>query len=68
MDLKKRIDIEIMVYDMIEKIAEEFDPNKKKEFEEKVFDELSDIFDRDFIDDQLQDYYCDNPEWEDEEL
>ena len=64
MDLKQRIDIELMVYDMIEKIAEKFEVAQKEDFEQEVYMELCDIFDTCFIDGQLQDFYCDNPEWE----
>jgi hypothetical protein len=64
MDLNKRIDIELMVYDMIEKIAEKFEVAQKEDFEQEVYMELCDIFDTCFIDGQIQDFYCDNPEWE----
>ena len=64
MDLKQRIDIELMVYDMIEKIAEKFEVAQKEDFEQEVYMELCDIFDTCFIDGQMQDFYCDNPEWE----
>ncbi len=64
MDLNKRISIELMVYDMIEKIAEKFEVTQKDDFEQEVYMELCDIFDTCFIDEQIQDFYCDNPEWE----
>jgi hypothetical protein len=64
MDFKKKIDIELMVYDMIEKIAEKFEITQKEDFEQEVYMELCDIFDTCFIDGQIQDFYCDNPEWE----
>ena len=64
MNLKQRIDIELMVYDMIEKIAEKYEVAQKEDFEQEVYMELCDIFDTCFIDGQMQDFYCDNPEWE----
>lgn len=64
MDLKQRISIELMVYDMIEKIAEKFEVAQKDDFEQEVYMELCDVFDSCFIDGQIQDFYCDNPEWE----
>ena len=64
MDLNKRISIELMVYDMIEKIAEKFEVTQKDDFEQEVYMELCDIFDTCFIDEQIQDFYHDNPEWE----
>lgn len=64
MDLKQRISIELMVYDMIGKIAEKFVATQKEDFEREVYMELCDVFDSCFIDEQIQDFYCDNPEWE----
>jgi hypothetical protein len=64
MDLNKRISIELMVYGEIEKIAEKFETKQKEDFEQEVYMDLCDIFDSCFIDEQIQDFYCDNPEWE----
>ena len=64
MDLKQKISIELIVYGIIEKIAEKFVATQKEVFEQEVYMELYGIFDTCFINEQIQDFYCDNPEWE----
>lgn len=76
MYFKRRAEAEAMVYNAIERIAEYYSFKDREEFEQfelMVYYRLDDVFSRDFIFDQLQEFYKKNPEYrkdeeDDEEL
>ena len=70
MYFKRRTEAEAMVYNAIERIAEFYDFKDREEFEQfelMVYYRLDDVFSRDFIFDQLQEFYRKNPEYKKDE-